>query len=749
MSYKSVFRFILFGLTIVVLMVMGLGLKLYLMNLKAESYLPTQSRATSSRSTPAIGPLRLNATNPRYFTDGSGRAVYLTGSHTWANFQDAGASDPPPVFDYDQYLNFLATHHHNFFRLWAWEQAKGAPWATDGMWFSPSIYQRPGPGTALDSKPKFDVTQFNQVYFDRLRARVIQAGQQGIYVSIMLFNGFSVDNKGGMPGNGWPGHPYHSQNNINGVDGDANHNGEGEETHTLQISAVTELQEAYVQKVIDTVNDLDNVLYEISNESHANSQDWQVHMINFIKNTEAKRPKQHPVGMTVEYPAGDNGELFASPADWISPNDTGGYKDNPPVADGSKVVIVDTDHLWGVGGDRQWVWKSFTRGYNPIYMDCYATLYCEDLDPNDPTLLGVRRNMGATLVYAQRMNLAAMFPRPDLCSTEYCLANPAATGAEYLVYLPAGNTATTLLSELGVQKKLPVLYSPNDNVVTVNLSTTPGELNVEWFNPETGETSAGGVVSGGVTRAFKAPFSGDAVLYLYQQTQALQFQLYLPVVGQGAVTVNPPGSYSAGQQVRLSAIPAAGWNFTGWDGATMGVTNPLTITITQNTTITATFSEQAPSPTYVLALDIQGEGKVAVYPAGPYHAGQMITVTAIPTLGWSFVGWRGPLSGLANPATFTISNSMVLTTTFIQTPVGSNILLVRTNGNGTVAISTTSTFTQGEIIQLTALPDPNWRFVRWGGALANDVNPITITITGNLTIAADFTTQVFMPTIVR
>ena len=39
---------------------------------------------------PATGPLRANPANPRYFTDGSGRAIFLTGSHTWANFQDFG-----------------------------------------------------------------------------------------------------------------------------------------------------------------------------------------------------------------------------------------------------------------------------------------------------------------------------------------------------------------------------------------------------------------------------------------------------------------------------------------------------------------------------------------------------------------------------------------------------------------------------------------------------------------------------------
>jgi hypothetical protein len=92
------------------------------------------------------------------------------------------------------------------------------------------------------------------------------------------------------------------------------------------------------------------VLYEISNESHPNSQEWQYHMINFIKDYEAGKPKQHPVGMTVEWPDGNNDELFASPANWISPND---YADPPP-ADGSKVIISDTDHIWGIGGDRDW-----------------------------------------------------------------------------------------------------------------------------------------------------------------------------------------------------------------------------------------------------------------------------------------------------------------------------------------------------------------------------------------------------------
>ncbi|MGE3776134.1 MAG: hypothetical protein AB7F89_03030 [Pirellulaceae bacterium] len=38
----------------------------------------------------SVGPLRVHPDNPRYFTDGSGKAVYLTGSHVWNTLQDQG-----------------------------------------------------------------------------------------------------------------------------------------------------------------------------------------------------------------------------------------------------------------------------------------------------------------------------------------------------------------------------------------------------------------------------------------------------------------------------------------------------------------------------------------------------------------------------------------------------------------------------------------------------------------------------------
>ncbi|KPL20339.1 MAG: hypothetical protein AMS23_11140, partial [Bacteroides sp. SM1_62] len=202
---------------------------------------------------------------------------------------------------------------------------------------------------------------------------------------------------------------------------------------------------------------------------------------------EKGKPYQHPVGMTFQYMGGSNQTLFESPADWISPNPEGGYRDNPPDAAGQKVIITDTDHLWGIGGNQQWVWKSFLRGMNPIFMDPYdCSVLQRSYDPEwvEP----VRKSMGYTLAYAKRMDLIKMAPENDLASSGYCLAQK---GKEYLVYLPEGNE------------------------VTVDLTDASHELSVEWFNPNTQETIQSGEIEGSKVQTMKSPFgSDDAVLYL-------------------------------------------------------------------------------------------------------------------------------------------------------------------------------------------------------------------------------------------
>ncbi len=431
---------------------------------------------------PAKGPLRLHPRNPRYFTDGSGKVVYLTGSHTWTNFQDGDERKTP--FNFNAYLDFLVQHNHNFIRLWSWQST--------GAWIFPAIsphpWERTGPGLARDGKPKFNLHRFNQAYFDRLRSRVLAAQQRGIYVSVMFFVGGNVD----VPDE-WERHPFHRDNNVNGIDGDVDGDGKGSETMTMsdhpRVNAVRKLQLAYVRKVIDTLNDLDNVLFEIVNEG--GSREWDWFLVNFIHEYEKSKPKQHPVGLT-GHGRESNEEMLASPADWFSPGarEWPDLRTDPrPVeARWRKVSILDTDHLWGEGGDYRWVWKSFLRGHNPIYMDRIAAL-TGDNRGDIPGAEEVRKAMGHTRTMAERINLAEMEPHPELVSTTYCLAQP---GKDYLVYLPDGGE------------------------VTVNLSAALGTMKVEWTHPVTGKLVMGGTTQGGAERKFTSPFSGDAVLRIYK-----------------------------------------------------------------------------------------------------------------------------------------------------------------------------------------------------------------------------------------
>lgn len=433
----------------------------------------------------ASKPLRVSSTNTRYFASDNGKVIFLAGSHTWDNRQDMGTN----IFDYARYLNLLQQYNHNFIRFWVWEQPKGITTWPDPAKpldsLTPEIFVRIGPAMASDGNFKFDVTKYNAAHFDRLRQRVIEAGNRGIYVSLMLFNGWSVKKKAGGA-NPWVYHPFNKSNNINGIDGDPNNDQSGAETHSLQIPAVTQVQEAYIRKVIDTVNDLDNVLYEISNESDSDSQSWQYHMINYIKNYEGTKPKQHPVGMTATFPNGSNDSLFDSPADWVSPTDQdGSYKDNIPSTEGKKVIISDTDHLWGIGGDRVWAWKSFTRGLNLLYMDPWDGQFIPVKSNSD-----LRANLGYIVTFASQMNLAKMIPQGSLSSTGYCLANTMPPESEYLIYSPSGGN------------------------VKVNLSSAMGVLSVEWFNPSNGLITGGTKTIGGGTRTFVPPFNGDAILYI-------------------------------------------------------------------------------------------------------------------------------------------------------------------------------------------------------------------------------------------
>jgi hypothetical protein len=454
---------------------------------------------------PITAPLRAHSTNPNYFTDGTGKAIYLTGSHTWNNLQDWGTDGLIQPLDFKAYVKMLGAHDHNFTLLWTTELPtfRGLPTTASSppdFSVAPQPWQRTGPGNASDGKLKFDLTKINQSYFDRLRDRVQQLNAAGIYAGVYLFSAefllrfrFSGD-----------GYPLTGSNNVNGID-----DGGGTRSVTMTApNAMTAIQDAYVKKVIDTLNDLPNVLWIVSQEAPRDSGWWNSHLIAFTRSYEAGKPLQHPIGYGVMDSSKDD-TLLNSDADWIAP----GARISPTTSCGTghpacKVNINDSDHSYfGIWNDtpqvnRNYFWINFTNGNQALFMDPYVVYYPREqrnLCPSPVHGIGsgpdtrwdnVRATMGYIRGYADRMNLAAMTPQGKLASTGHALASANSAHPEFLVYAPSGGD------------------------FTVDLSKSRGWFAVEWMNAATGAKTAGADVSGGATREFTPPFREDAVLYL-------------------------------------------------------------------------------------------------------------------------------------------------------------------------------------------------------------------------------------------
>ena len=464
------------------------------------------SNSAGESIAPIETPLKSLSTNPNYFTNETGRAVNLTGSHSWNTLQDWGANDSIRPLDFDAFVEILVAHHHNFTLLWTTElpSFRGLPTMENSppdFSVTPFPWKRTGPGNGSDGKLKFDLTKFNQLYFDRLRDRVRKLNSAGIYAGVYLFSGewimrfrFSGD-----------GYPFTGSNNVNRIDDGA---GTGSVTMT-SLNEITGIQDAYVEKVINTLNDLPNVLWIVSQEAPLDSEWWNSHLISFIRSSETGKPFQHPIGYGAL--AGDLSDsiIINSDADWIAP--TARISPTQTIGTGNparKVNINDSDHsYWEIWNDspqanRNFFWINFTQGNQTLFMDPYLLYYPREnrnipLSPVNGIGIGadlrwenVRNTMGYIRDYANRMDLEDMLPQGKLSSTGHVLANTGPDKSEFLVYASSGGH------------------------FTVNLTGINGQFEVEWMNPAMGVKTAGAPVRGDGVRFFTPPYSGDAVLYL-------------------------------------------------------------------------------------------------------------------------------------------------------------------------------------------------------------------------------------------
>ncbi|GAB3867890.1 hypothetical protein GCM10028824_11330 [Hymenobacter segetis] len=181
----------------------------------------------------------------------------------------------------------------------------------------------------------------------------------------------------------------------------------------------------------------------------------------------------------------------------------------------------------------------------------------------------------------------------------------------------------------------------------------------------TGETAAADL---GIAPADAVALQQVAYNQVSGATSPATYSLTVTATGSGTVAKSPDqATYASGATVSLTATPAAGFTFSGWSGDATGTTNPLTVTMTANKSITATFTAVPPT-SYTLTTSTSGSGAVTKNPnQASYASGSSVALTATPAAGFTFTGWSGDATGTTNPLTVTMTANKAITATFTAT----------------------------------------------------------------------------------
>ncbi len=254
---------------------------------------------------------------------------------------------------------------------------------------------------------------------------------------------------------------------------------------------------------------------------------------------------------------------------------------------------------------------------------------------------------------------------------------------------------------------------------------------------------------------------------------ALNYTLVVTRTGNGAggVTSTPAGidcgadcseTFSANQQVTLTAAPDAASTFAGWSGACTG-TGPCVVTMDAAKTVAADFRLRQ----YTLTTSVggTGAGTITSNPVGincgatcaaTFDHGTMVALTATAGGTSAFSGWTGACTGVG-ACVVTMDQARTVGATFTVNQVALTVSKTGT-GSGTVTstpagiacgATCTAPFNAGTSITLAATADAGSTFAGWSGGGCSGLGACAVTLAASTTVTATFTLNRYTLTVTR
>jgi hypothetical protein len=405
-------------------------------------------------------PISLNPENPHYFSyQGKPTILITSGEHYGAVMN--------PDFDYKIYLRTLQKDGLNMTRTMtgAYFEPAGA-FNISKNTMGPDKKKFLCPWKRAADQTKFDLTQWNEAYFIRLKDFMAEANKHGVIVELALFCPFYEEMQ-------WELSPFNIKNNVNGL-GDIPRT----DVYTLDKNkGLLAVQEKMVRKLVDELKDFPNLIYEICNEPYFGgiTLEWQEHIAKTIVDAEKLYPNKHLISQNI----GNGFEKIKNPNPLVSVFNF--HYAVPPKAvslnyDLNKVIGENETGFNGQKDStyRKEAWELILTGgglfnnldYSFTTEHPDGTFAYPEKQPGGGTV-AYRKQLGYLKKFMDSFNFVAMKPDTTVFSGEI-----------------SGKNKVIVLSEPGKQY---AIYWMGGKQANPEFNLPTGNYKLEWLNPLTGK----------------------------------------------------------------------------------------------------------------------------------------------------------------------------------------------------------------------------------------------------------------------
>ncbi|MBR1515176.1 MAG: leucine-rich repeat domain-containing protein [Paludibacteraceae bacterium] len=204
-------------------------------------------------------------------------------------------------------------------------------------------------------------------------------------------------------------------------------------------------------------------------------------------------------------------------------------------------------------------------------------------------------------------------------------------------------------------------------------------------------------------------------------------------------TTTPSGSYDEDDEVVISALPKAGYQFDHWNDGSKD--NPRTVKVTADLTYTAYFA--AVAPTYTITATANAIEGTAVG-GGAFESGKQTTLVAVANTGYHFTQWSD--GNKDNPRMVTVAADASFVAQFEKDAVVQKYTLTTTSTNASQGTAYgQGTYEADMQVAIFAVANDGYHFTQWHDG--NTDNPRMVTVKADAMYFANFAQDPVAPTL--